>query len=244
MTAATIALFVAVAATGPGETSTSSVGDAPRFVTRTSSTARDAGSGGERRGASRLSGDDVRRDEGGRPPPRWVAPEEIPRSNDGGLLVTGGLGGAIALLAYRLVFFSFVTGSFTEGGTIATVLGIDTFVAPLFATLPFYGLMTGSDDWDYGFWGPYLGAGAVNALLIAAALGAGQSSEDAASAILFVDLFLVPIAAVIGGAMTREIGEGERPVWTPSARAPVRPPEDPEIGAPPMRAPFAVTFAF
>lgn len=257
-----LALLVAIGGAAP-ETETSSV--APRFVTRTSTTAKaaarrakdeaarrggsDDSAGGGADAARERRGDRASDDLGAagatpkRAPPSFVPPAPIVRSNDVGLVVTGGLAGAIALLAYRLLFFSFVTGSLSDGATVAKILAIDTFAAPLFTALPFYGLMTGSDDWDYGFWGPYLGAGAVNALLLAAAIGAGQSSEDTATAIFLIDLFVVPIAAAISGAYTREIGEGERPIWSPTARVPVEPPEidrDARTG----RSTFALTFAF
>ncbi len=220
---------------------------APKFLVRTSTTAR------AKRRAAKAPSTQTATTARPAPPPtprtprarrRWMPAEDGPRASDAGLLVTGGLGGAIALLAYRLLFFSLVTGSFTEGSVVATVLAVDGLVAPLVTALPFYGLMSGSDDWDYGFTETYLGAGLVNLLLLAAALGAGQNSETAASAILFADLFIVPLAAVITGAWTREIGEGARPVWSEEARKVTRPPNDHSATLPPLRTPFAARFSF
>lgn len=246
------------AGAGEGETANVGVGEptgadeaenaaAPKFLARTSTTAR-----AKRRAAKAPSTQTATTAQPAPPPTprtprarrRWMPAEDAPRASDAGLLVTGGLGGAIALLAYRLLFFSLVTGSFTEGKVVATVLAVDGLVAPLVTALPFYGLMSGSDDWDYGFTETYVGAGLVNLLLLAAALGAGQNSETAASAILFADLFIVPLAAVITGAWTREIGEGNRPVWSEEARKVTRPPDDSSDTLPPLRTPFAARFAF
>ncbi|MEQ8280259.1 MAG: hypothetical protein RMA76_13085, partial [Deltaproteobacteria bacterium] len=230
-----------------GEAEAAENAAAPKFLARTSTTAR------AKRRAAKAPSTQTATTARPAPPPkprtprarrRWMPAEDVPRASDAGLLVTGGLGGAIALLAYRLLFFSLVTGSFTEGRVVATVLAVDGLVAPLVTALPFYGLMSGSDDWDYGFTETYLGAGLVNLLLLAAALGAGQNSETAASAILFADLFIVPLAAVITGAWTREIGEGARPVWSEEARKITRPPDDASATLPPLRTPFAARFSF